>query len=82
MKKITPEQIKDIIDNSEIEFSTIFEKCTLATCKLPNGFVLTETSGAVDRSNYDFEIGKQVCMQKITDQVWMLEGYSLANKLM
>lgn len=79
--KVTVEKINDILDHSEIDVKTIFDKVTVVTCKLPNGFVLVESSGAVDKKNYDLEMGKQVCMKKITDEIWKLEGYSLANEL-
>lgn len=79
--KVTVEKINDILDHSEIDVKTIFDKVTVVTCKLPNGFALVESSGAVDKTNYDLEMGKQVCMKKITDEIWKLEGYSLANEL-
>lgn len=79
MNKITPEHVQNILDNSEIDVKTIFDKVTVVTCKLPNGFVLVESSGAVDKKNYNLEMGKEVCLKKITDEIWKLEGYSLAN---
>lgn len=79
--KVTQERINEILKQSEIDVKTIFDKVTVVTCKLPNGFVLVESSGAVDKRNYDLEIGKAVCMQKITDEIWKLEGYALANSI-
>ncbi|MFC6324025.1 Gp49 family protein [Companilactobacillus baiquanensis] len=79
--KVTQKQIDNIIKHSRIDVKTVFNKVTLVTCKLPNGFVLVESSGAVDKSNYDVEIGKETCMTRITNKIWELEGYSLANQL-
>lgn len=78
---VTKEQIDRILASSEIKVETVYGKVTVVNCKLPNGFVITEASGAVDKSNYDVEIGKEVCMKRITDKLWELEGYALANKL-
>lgn len=80
--KLTQADINEVIRNSEITFRTEFGKVTIAECKLPNGFVIVESSGAVDASNYDFEIGKESAMKRIEDQVWKFEGYALANRLM
>ncbi|APX72063.1 Gp49 family protein [Companilactobacillus allii] len=80
--KISEEYINDLINRSDIEVKTVYDKVTLVTCKLPNGFVLVESSGAVSKENYDLDMGKQTCMEHIKNELWKLEGYSLANKLM
>lgn len=79
--KVKKEQIEEILQNSRVHVSTLFEKVALVSVQLPNGFVITETSGAVDKENYDLEIGKEICMKKIKDKLWELEGYVLQNKL-
>ena len=77
--KITQKEVDNIIENSKIDVKTVFDKVTVVTCKLPNGFVLVESSGAVDKSSYDKEIGKQICMDRIESKIWELEGYHLAK---
>jgi len=79
--KVTQQEIDDIIKRSEIDVKTVFDKVTVVTCKLPNGFVLVESSGAVDKRNYNKEIGKQICMDHIESKIWKLEGYHLAKML-
>ena len=79
--KVTKEQVENLVKDSEIRVETIFGKVTVVNCKLPNGFVITEASGAVDPANYDESIGKEICMERITDKIWELEGYALAKKL-
>lgn len=81
MNKVTSEQIKSIMDNAEWATNVIWGRCTIVTCKLQNGFILTESSACVDETNYDHEIGVEACMKRIEDKVWMLEGYRLASKL-
>lgn len=78
---VAEQQIKDLLANSEIDVMTVYEKVTVVCCKLPNGFVITEASGAVDPANYDEEIGKEICMERITNKLWELEGYALSKKL-
>ena len=65
---------------SEIKVETVYDKVTVVSCKLPNGFVLIEASGAVDPANYDEKIGKEVCMERIENKLWELEGYVLASR--
>ena len=78
---ITAERVQDIIDNCELEIFTIFDKCTVVACKLPNGFVIVESSACVDPRNYDEEQGAYICFDKIVDKIWELEGYSLQNEV-
>lgn len=78
---VTQEQIKNLLDKSEIIVDTAYQKVTIVSCRLPNGFVITEASGAVDKANYDVNIGKEICLQRIEDKLWELEGYALAKAL-
>ncbi|MCL0312808.1 Gp49 family protein [Apilactobacillus sp. TMW 2.2459] len=79
--KLTEKDIQNVLDNSEISFKTVDKKCTLCKCKLPNGFVLFAHTGAISTANYDFEIGKASCLEDIKEQLWKLEGYHLASKI-
>lgn len=78
---LTQEMIEEIMNNSEITFQTIFDKCTIVSCKLPNGFVIVESSACVSPENYDEEIGIDICLQKIENKIWELEGYKLHDML-
>ncbi len=78
---VTKEQIDGILKSSEIKIETVYDKVTVVNCKLPNGFVITEASGAVDPANYDEKIGTEVCMERITNKLWELEGYALAKRI-
>lgn len=78
---VTQEQVKELLDRSEFVVKTVYDKVTIVSCKLPNGFVITETSGAVDKANYDESVGKEVCMKRIEDKLWELEGYALSRAL-
>lgn len=79
--KVTSDMVAEVMDESEIIVDTLFDKCTMVACKLPNGFVIVETSVCVDPDEYDEEIGVEACMEKIFDKVWELEGYKLQDEL-
>lgn len=84
-KKSSPtvpvEYIEYLIDNSDINVQTVYDKCTIVTCKLPNGFVIVESSTCANPENYDEDMEVEICMGKIFDKVLELEGYVLQNKL-
>lgn len=79
--KVMPQQIDDLIRAAEWQCFTAFEKCTIAVCKLPSGFVLTESSACISPSNYDFELGKSICRDRIINRLWELEGYRLQTEV-
>lgn len=74
---VTQGHIRAIMNESEFEVFTAFGKCTIVICKLPNGFILTESSACVDPVNYDEEMGEQICKERIENKLWELEGYLL-----
>lgn len=78
---ITSERIDEIIASSNIDIQTVFDKCTIVACQLPNGFVIVESSACVSPENYDEEIGVENCLNKIANKIWELEGYKLQNEL-
>ncbi|WP_443715600.1 hypothetical protein [Ruminococcus bromii] len=46
---VTKRQIDELLEKSEIKVETVYDKVTIVNCKLPNGFVITESSGADDK---------------------------------
>lgn len=79
--EITREYIASIMDNSEFEVHTVFDKCTIVSCRLPNGFVITEYSACVNPEKYDAELAEDICFDKIADKIWELEAYRLQQQL-
>lgn len=79
--KVTESQIADILANSDIKIYKMFEKCTVVVCKLPNGFIITESSACVDPANFDEVIGYEICMNRIENKIWELEGYALQQRV-
>lgn len=72
---VADDWVAEIIENSEIIVDTVFDKCTVVSCKLPNGFVIVEYSTCVDPNNYDVDMGIEICIDKIANKIWELEGY-------
>ena len=78
---MTQERIDEIMENSEFIFQTIFDKCTVVACRLPNGYVIVESSACVDPDNYDEEMGVEICSRRIEDKLWELEAYRLQSEM-
>lgn len=78
---VTKDQIDNILENSKVEIQTVLDKCTLVVCQLPNGFIIVESSACVDPENYDLDLGVEICMKRITNKVWELEGYKLQSQV-
>lgn len=74
---VTQRQIDDLIETADISVETRFGKVTVVTVRLENGFCITEASGAVDPENYSERIGREVCLERIKNKLWELEGYKL-----
>jgi len=72
---ITQENVDAFI--SSVEIITVGNKSTIVIATLANGFKVIESSSCVDVANYDEEMGKNICMDKIKDKVWMLLGFLL-----
>lgn len=78
---VTAEQVQEIMNHSTVTVQTLHGKCTVVTCKLPNSFVIVESSACVDPANYDEKMGTEICINRIKDKVWELEGYRLQANL-
>ena len=83
MKKntVTQEHIEALLAASTIDSVKMGEKNTVVSVTLPNGFVVIESSGCVDPENYDHELGIKICLDRIKNKLWYLEGYLLQSKL-
>lgn len=79
--RVTEERITCILAVSEVRTMTIFDKVTVVSVKLPNGFIITESAACVDPKNYNKELGRNICLERIEKKLWELEGYLLSQKL-
>lgn len=83
MKKnsVTEDQIDELLWASTVSVSKVGDNTTLVFCTLPCGWRFVESSSCVDPDNYDHELGKNICMKRIKEKLWELEGYRLMNEL-
>lgn len=78
---VREELIDKIIEDATWCTETFYDKCTVVAMQLDNGFVLVESSACVDPKNYSEEVGFDICMRKLRDRIWELEGYRLQCEL-
>lgn len=79
---VTIEQVRANMQDVIVRTLQDFEKpCTYVTVRMKNGFTIRESTTCVDPANYDEEIGKQICLEKIEDKIWFLLGYALQDKI-
>lgn len=78
---VTYEQIDNLIEESQIQCLTMGTKTTVVMVVLKNGFTIVESSSCVDKDNYNEELGKEICIGRIKNKLWELEGYKLQCEL-
>ncbi len=80
--KVTEKQVDDKIVDLEWETQSFFGRSvTVVAALLANGFIIIETSTCASEDNYDLEIGKEICMERVRQKIWELEGYLLKEKM-
>lgn len=77
-KEQVAENMEDVLVRTEVEFG---KPTTYVTVRMKNGFTIRESTTCVDPDNYSEELGKQICLKKLEDKVWLLLGYALQEKM-
>lgn len=78
--RIEKKDIDKILKDTFIKVEKYGDKTTILKATLPNGFVIVESSSCVDPANFDMKVGEEICMDKLVDKIWQLEGYKLQSK--
>ncbi|EEM01929.1 MULTISPECIES: Gp49 family protein [Bacillus] len=78
---VTQQDIDNILEKTQWTVEEFHGKCTVVVAKLPNGFILTESSACVDSADYDMDIGMECCKERIVNKIWELEEYRLQCEL-
>ena len=77
--------IEDVRENMrDLTIRTLYDfgkPTTYVTIRMKNGFTLRESTTCVDPRNYNEEIGVEICLKRLEQQVWFLLGYALQDKL-
>ena len=53
------------------------DKTTVVHATLANGFIMTESSSCVDPTNFNMDIGENICKEKIYNKLWGMLGFLL-----
>jgi hypothetical protein len=69
------DSIENILDNSKIIVDTVFDKCAVVACQLPNGFVIVESESTVNTESYDEDECVDTCMERIIGKICEMEMY-------
>ena len=79
---VTEEDIKANMQDVYCTTLKPFDKpVTFVEVRMKNGFTVRESTTCVDPANYNEEIGKEICLKRIEDKIWLLLGYALQEKL-
>ena len=70
-----------LIENAEYEVFKSFDKCTIVSCRLPNGFVITESSVCIDPESYNEDLDIDICLSRIENKVKELEAYRTCQSI-
>ena len=77
-KEDVKENMQDVVVRTLMDFG---KPTTYVTVRMKNGFTLRESTTCVDPRNYSEEIGAEICLKRLENQVWLLLGYALQEKL-
>ena len=77
-EKLSPEHIEGMIVDEAYFFTP---KSTICVLILKNSFEVIGTAGVIRPELNDPAIGRKVSRQKAVDQVWLVEGYLLQQKI-
>ena len=75
MKRVSPEEVEQLLNDSEIHTVSLHNHCTVVSVKLPNGFIITESSTSLNEDDYDMHLGKALCLERIKSRLFELEAY-------
>jgi hypothetical protein len=78
---VTKYDVDAILLKSAFRVLSYNNKTTVVMATLPSGFVIVESSSCVDPANYDEKIGEEICLDRIKNKIWELEGYCLQKKV-
>ena len=77
MERVSPEKVEQLLADSEIHTVSLHNRCTVVSVKLPNGFIITESSTSMNEDDYDMYVGKAICLERIKSRLFELEAYGL-----
>ena len=78
--RLTPEMVDDAIVKTQYH---VFDDSCLTVCclTLKNGFTVIGHSACASPENFNEEIGQKIARKNAREQIWMLEGYLLKQRI-
>lgn len=78
--RLTPDMISAKIVGKQFQVmgSTCLTVCVLT---LENGFTVSGTSACASPENFNKEIGETIAFENARNEIWVLEGYLLKQRL-
>jgi hypothetical protein len=67
--------VEQTINRSDLEFHRMGDKTTVCVATLPNGFEVVVSAAPVDVADYDDEMGRELCEERLKERVWELLGF-------
>lgn len=78
--RLSPAMIDDVIVKAQYH---VFDDSCLTVCclTLKNGFTTIGYSACASPENFDEELGRKISRENAREQIWMLEGYLLKQRI-
>lgn len=72
---IIEQNVNDFIKSYEV--TQWGDKTTVVHATLANGFIVSDSSSCVDPTNFNLDIGADICKDRIRNKVWHMLGFLL-----
>lgn len=80
-RKLSKEYVSRLVHSAPREVQTMMGCETHVSIRLPNNFTVSGRAAVINSAEYDKEKGTEIALQRIEEQVFMLEGYLLTHAL-
>ena len=75
MTGIEPKYIKCLMENGFYTLERMGKKTAVMVYTLESGFEITVSSACCNPEDFDFNVAREICLKKVEDKLWELEGY-------
>lgn len=72
---VSEEKVDQVLEDSIITFSPMGMKTIICHAQLPNDFEVVTSASCVDPSDFDREVGKRICKERLRDKLFELIGF-------
>ena len=75
IKPVDMREIERTIQRADMNVEKAFDRTTVVTLKLPNGFQITESSSCIDANSYNEKLAIEICKCNLTKRLAEMEAY-------